>query len=114
VWLVASVGFAFYVSRFSSYNLTYGSLAGVVVALLWLWLTNVALVFGAELDAELERGRELRRGVAAEEALQLPVRGSRGIEKTRARRTADVEKQREIRVAAAAAGGNPDDRPFRR
>ena len=62
VWLVASVGFAFYVANFGSYNKTYGAIAGVVVGLLWLWLTNVALLFGAELDAELERGRERRSG----------------------------------------------------
>ncbi len=81
IWLVASVGFAYYVAHFSSYNETYGSIAGVVVALLWLWITNVALLFGAELDAELERGRELQLGVAAEESLQLPVRDTRGIQK---------------------------------
>ena len=111
VWLVASVGFAFYVGNFGSYNKTYGSLAGVVVALLWLWLTNVALVFGAELDAELERGRELQRGVAAEEVLQLPVRDKRGIDKADRRRASDADKQREIRLAASG-GGDPDDRPF--
>jgi membrane protein len=111
VWLVASVGFAFYVSNFGSYNKTYGSLAGVVVALLWLWLTNVALVFGAELDAELERGRELQRGIAAEKVLQLPVRDKHGIEKADKRRASDIEKQRAIRLAASG-GGDPDDRPF--
>ena len=72
VWLAASIGFAFYVANFGSYNKTYGSVAGVVIALLWLWITNLALLFGAELDAELERGRELQLGIAAEEALQLP------------------------------------------
>src|SRR5204863_2815773 len=66
VWLVASVGFAFYVANFGSYNKTYGSIAGVVIGLLWIWITNVALLFGAELDAELERGRELQLGLAAE------------------------------------------------
>jgi membrane protein len=111
VWLVASVGFALYVSNFGSYNKTYGSLAGVVVALLWLWLTNVALVFGAELDAELERGRELQRGIAAEKVLQLPVRDRHGIDKADKRRTADVDKQRAIRLAASG-GGDPSDRPF--
>jgi membrane protein len=111
VWLVASVGFAFYVANFSSYNKTYGSLAGVVVALLWLWLTNVALMFGAELDAELERGRELQRGLAAEVVLQLPVRDKRGIEKAEKRRADDVEKQRLIRLAASGSG-DPGDRPF--
>ncbi|MEO5651917.1 MAG: YihY/virulence factor BrkB family protein [Marmoricola sp.] len=113
IWLAASVGFAFYVANFSSYNLTYGSIAGVVVALLWLWLTNVALVFGAELDAELERGRELQNGLPAEETLQLPVRDRRGIEKAAARREKDVERQRAIRVAASEHG-DPADRPFGR
>ena len=113
VWLVASVGFAFYVANFSSYNKTYGSLAGAVVALLWLWITNLALLFGAELDAELERGRELQLGIAAEETLQLPVRDTRGIEKATARRAKDVDVQREIRLAAAGPG-DPDDRPFGR
>jgi membrane protein len=112
VWLVASVGFAFYVGNFSSYNKTYGSLAGAIVALLWLWLTNVALMFGAELDAELERGRELQRGMAAEEILQLPVRDRHGIDKAHARRAADIEKQRDIRLAVTAGRGDPEDRPF--
>jgi len=113
IWLVASVGFAFYVANFSSYNATYGSLAGAIVALLWLWITNIALLFGAELDAELERGRELQIGIAAEETLQLPVRDTRGIEKATARRTKDVEVQRDIRLAAAGSG-DPGDRPFGR
>ena len=62
VWVVASAAFGFYVANFSSYDKTYGSLAGVIVFLLWLWITNLALLFGAELDAELERGRELQAG----------------------------------------------------
>ena len=113
IWLVASVGFAFYVANFSSYNATYGSLAGAIVTLLWLWITNIALLFGAELDAELERGRELQIGIAAEETLQLPVRDTRGIEKATARRNKDVEVQRDIRLAAAGSG-DPGDRPFGR
>ena len=113
VWLAASVGFAFYVANFSSYNATYGSLAGAIVTLLWLWITNIALLFGAELDAELERGRELQIGIAAEETLQLPVRDTRGIEKATARRNNDVEVQRDIRLAAASSG-DPGDRPFGR
>ncbi|MCX6397978.1 MAG: YihY/virulence factor BrkB family protein [Propionibacteriales bacterium] len=51
IWAVLSTGFAFYVANFSSYNKTYGSVAAVIIALLWIWLTNVALLFGAELDA---------------------------------------------------------------
>ena len=106
-------GFAFYVANFGSYNKTYGSIAGVVVALLWLWITNVALLFGAELDAELERGRELQIGIAAEEALQLPVRDTRGIQKAAARQAEDVAGCASIRLAAAGPG-DPDDRPFGR
>jgi membrane protein len=113
IWLLASVGFAFYVANFSSYNATYGSLAGAIVALLWLWITNLALLFGAELDAELERGRELQIGIAAEETLQLPVRDTRGIEKALIRRNKDLDVQRDIRLAAAGPG-DPGDRPFGR
>ena len=113
VWLVASIGFSYFVANFSSYDQTYGSLAGVVVALLWLWITNLALLFGAELDAELERGRELQLGLAAEEVLQLPVRDNRGVEKAAARRTKEIEKMREIRLEAASPG-DPADRPFSR
>jgi membrane protein len=113
IWLVASIGFAVYVAGFSSYDKTYGSVAGAVVALLWLWITNLALLFGAELDAELERGRQLRIGVAAEEALQLPVRDTRGIQKATTRRAADLATMREVREAAATPG-DPADRPFGR
>jgi membrane protein len=62
LWAVASVGFALYVANFGSYNKTYGSLGGVVVFLVWLWISNIAVLLGAELDAELERGRELEAG----------------------------------------------------
>jgi membrane protein len=65
-WLAASGAFAFYVSGFGSYNKTWGSLAAVVILLVWFWLTAVALLFGAELNAEAERSRELRRGEPAE------------------------------------------------
>lgn len=80
-WLLVSAGFAFYVGSFGSYNKTYGSLAGVIVFLLWLWITNVALLFGAEFDAELERVRQLREGVEAEAGLQLPLRDRRNVTK---------------------------------
>ena len=74
LWLVASAGFALYVANFGSYDKTYGSLGGVVVFLVWLWLSNLALLFGAEFDAELERSRELAAGLPAEDSLQLPER----------------------------------------
>jgi len=70
-WLVTSVGFAFYTSRFGSYNKTWGSLSAVIVMLTWLWLTSLALLFGAELNAEIERSRELRQGEPAERTLQV-------------------------------------------
>jgi len=74
-WVLASLAFAFYVSHFSSYNKTYGSLAAVVVFLVWLWISNLALLFGAEFDAELERERELAAGIPhAAETIQLPPR----------------------------------------
>jgi membrane protein len=75
VWAVASALFAFYVANFGSYNKTYGALAGVIVFLVWFWLTNVALLFGIELDAEIERTKELKAGVPlAEKEIQLDAR----------------------------------------
>jgi membrane protein len=75
VWIIASAAFAFYVANFASYNKTYGSLAGVIVFLVWLWISNIAVLLGAELNAELERGRELEAGErGAEERIQLEPR----------------------------------------
>ena len=74
LWIAASVGFALYVANFGSYNKTYGSLAGVIVFLVWLWISNVAILLGAELNAELERGRELESGVPEERTLAVDPR----------------------------------------
>jgi membrane protein len=74
MWVVASGLFALYVSAFSSYNKTYGALASVVVFLIWLWITNLAILFGAELNAELERGRQIERGHPADREPYLPLR----------------------------------------
>ncbi|MGI8780664.1 MAG: YihY/virulence factor BrkB family protein [Solirubrobacteraceae bacterium] len=75
VWIVASVGFAFYVANFGSYNKTYGTLGGVIVFLLWLWITNIAVLLGVEFNAETERTRELHEGVrGAEDELKLDER----------------------------------------
>ncbi|MGK5553474.1 YihY/virulence factor BrkB family protein [Actinomadura kijaniata] len=62
-WIVASAGFALYVANFGSYNQTYGALAGVVIFLVWLWVSNVAILLGAEFDAELVRARRMAEGV---------------------------------------------------
>jgi membrane protein len=74
LWIVASAGFAFYVANFGSYNKTYGSLGAVIVFLVWLWISNIAVLFGAELNSELERSRELEQGLPAEKELQLEPR----------------------------------------
>jgi membrane protein len=75
VWLLGSGAFAVYVSQFGSYNKAWGSVATVIVMLIWLWLSALALLFGAELNAEAERSRELRRGEPAEVELRAPGRG---------------------------------------
>jgi membrane protein len=67
VWIVASVGFAFYAANFASYNKTYGSLGAMIVFLVWLWITNLAILFGAELNAELERSRQIAEDPSAAE-----------------------------------------------
>ena len=63
LWVVASLGFTVYVANFGSYNATYGSIGGVLVFLLWLWITNIAILFGAELNAEMERTRAIEGGM---------------------------------------------------
>jgi membrane protein len=75
VWLLASAGFGLYVSQFGSYNKTYGSMAGVVILLIWLWITNLAILFGHELNAERERDVQLKEGLpGAEREIQLEPR----------------------------------------
>ncbi|MEU9145006.1 YhjD/YihY/BrkB family envelope integrity protein [Streptomyces sp. NPDC048349] len=63
IWMIASAGFAFYVANFGSYNKTYGTLAGVIVFLIWLWITNLAILLGLEFDAELSRQRAIAGGL---------------------------------------------------
>jgi membrane protein len=79
VWVIASVAFALYVANFGSYNKTYGSLAGVIIFLVWLWLSNTAILLGAELNAELERGRAIAAGHPAEEEPYMELRDTRKI-----------------------------------
>lgn len=75
VWLVASGAFGLYVSQFGSYNKTYGSMAGVVIILIWMWITNLAILFGHELNAERERNVQLEQGLpGAEKEIQLEPR----------------------------------------
>ena len=76
VWVLASVAFAIYVANFSSYNKTYGSLASVIIFLVWLWLSNTAILLGAELNAELERGRAIAGGHPEDREPYMELRDS--------------------------------------
>lgn len=105
VWVLASVAFAFYVGNFSSYDKTYGALAGVIVFLLWLYITNLALLFGAEVDSETERSRQLQAGMAAEGELQLPPRDTRVLVKKEAKDEKAREQGRAIREDADRDAG---------
>lgn len=100
LWVLATVGFGFYVSRFGSYDATYGALAGIIVFALWLWITNNALLLGAELDVELERVRQLRAGIPAEENVRLALRDTTAIEARRAKEADDVAAGRALRLAS--------------
>jgi membrane protein len=73
-WIIASAGFGLYVSHFGSYGKTYGALGSVITFLVWMWISNLALLFGAELDSELERERELKLGLPAHDELRLRPR----------------------------------------
>jgi membrane protein len=75
VWAIASALFALYVANFGSYDKTYGTLAGLVVLLLWFWITNLAILFGHQLNAERERSTEIEEGLPrAEQEIQLEPR----------------------------------------
>jgi membrane protein len=97
VWIVVSAGFAFYIAHFDSYNKTYGALGGVIIFLVWLWLTNVAVLLGAEFDAELGRARAIAAGLPHQAEPYLPLR--------------DVPKQNnEDRSAGTSDAGVSGDR----
>jgi membrane protein len=83
VWVVASAAFAFFVANFGSYNKTYGTLAGLIVLLVWMWMTNIAILFGHQLNAERERSAEIAEGVPrAEKEIQLEPRDEPKQQKT--------------------------------
>ncbi|OKK21990.1 ribonuclease BN [Streptomyces sp. CB00455] len=77
IWLAASAGFAFYVANFASYNKTYGTLAGVIVFLVWLWITNLAILLGLEFDAEMVRQRAIAGGLPEDEEPYVQPRDTR-------------------------------------
>jgi membrane protein len=111
IWVIASAAFGFYVANFGSYNKTYGTLGGVVTLLVWMWISNIAVLFGQELNSEIERARELTAGEPAARRIQLPPRQE-------PKKDADAEAERvsrEARREMAAEGRfapEPDpDRP---
>lgn len=103
VLAVATFGFFFYVSRFGNYNATYGAIGGVIVLLLWLWIVNLSLLFGAVFDSELERARELEAGIEAEESLQLPPRDVKASKKQQKKEEKDIRQGEELRHASELA-----------
>jgi membrane protein len=103
IMVLGSLAFGFYVSNFASFNRVYGAVGGLLVALLWVWLVNLALVVGAELGSELERGHELSIGEAAEKEVRLRVRGDTAYEKADEKLRADERVGAAIRRAAATA-----------
>jgi membrane protein len=104
---LAGVAFVFYVSNFSKYNATYGIIGSVIILLLGLWLMNNALLFGAEVDAETERGRELQGGIKAEKTIQLPPRDTRQTEKKAEKHEELVEEARELRAEHGGRNHSP-------
>lgn len=103
VSILATLGFLFYISRFGTYNATYGALTGVILLMLWVFIMNSTLLFGAQLDSEIERMRQLRAGLPAEEELQLPVRGTKASDRQARQYADDVQRGRAIRLSAAAS-----------
>ena len=94
---IASALFALYVANFANYDRTYGTLAGIIVFLLWIWIANVALLLGAELDSEVERARELAAGIDAAVELRLPLKSDKAILKAQNAAAGDILAAREIR-----------------
>lgn len=105
VSILATLGFLFYISQFGTYNATYGALTGVIILMLWVFIMNSTLLFGAQLDSEIERMRQLREGLPAEEELQLPVRGTKASDRQARKYADDVQRGRAIRLSAAASRG---------
>ncbi|WP_237207940.1 YihY/virulence factor BrkB family protein [Rothia nasimurium] len=95
---IAGLGFTFYVSNFGSYNATYGLIGGVIVMLLFIWIMNNVLLLGAQVDAEIQRGRELQAGIKAEDELSLPPRDDTMAIKIQKKQDELVEEGRQIRL----------------
>lgn len=108
---VATAGFSFFVVNFSNFNEVYGSLAGVIVFLLWLWLVNIAVVYGARLDAEVLRVRQLRAGIPAAESIRVTPRDTRALVARERRRARMLEEYRGMLREPAGAQGDVEAGP---
>lgn len=97
-WATVTALFGLYVFGVGAYQQNYGALGGAIAFLLWVWLSNLALLFGGVLDTEVERVRQLRAGIIAEEQVQLPLRDNRMIAKNREQRQRDVQASRHLRL----------------
>ncbi|GAA1526173.1 membrane protein [Agromyces terreus] len=98
VWAAATLLFGWYAVGFGTYERNYGALGFAVAFMLWFWLSNLAIMLGAVLDTEVERVRQLRSGIPAEEHLHLPLRDDRMIRKNREQREADVRAAADLRT----------------
>ena len=98
IWALGSALFAWYVSNMGNYGKTYGPMATPIILLLWLWITNLAMLFGAEFDAEVLRTRQLKTGYPAEELVLLPVRDSSGINKKEEKYEEQLKDAHQLRV----------------
>ncbi len=98
VMALAGLGFSFYVSNFGKYNATYGTIAGVIVLLLFIWIMNCVLLLGAQIDAEIERSRELYAGIVAERSIQLQPRSQAQAAKLVEKKEKLIEQGRDIRL----------------
>lgn len=107
VSVLASLGFFFYVSNFGNYDATYGALAGVIILLLWMYIINAILLFGAEVDSEIERARQLQAGIQAEEELQLPTRDTKASDKREKKFVEDLERGRNLRLSQGESLEDP-------
>ncbi|WP_211364962.1 YihY/virulence factor BrkB family protein [Nesterenkonia halophila] len=108
VLILATIGVAVYISGFSNYQATYGALAGVIVFLLWIFIANAVLLFGAEVDAELERGRQLQAGIEAERTIMLPLRATAAADKAAMKYEKLVAQGQALRLTEGRTA-KPDD-----
>ncbi len=115
-WGLGTAGFVWYVTTIATYESTYGVLGAVIVLLLWLYIGNLSLVLGGELDVEIIRARQLQAGIPAEHALRLPVRDTTRADRLARRRALLEDEGRRLREArsgprTSASGERRADAP---